>query len=281
MATDVVFVQVGELVRGITEYSLPDTGELAGRVLVLNREDGTALWLTFDSAQALTWQTIGGSDSGRSARVAYRATSPRANIFFVDYLTEDRRAASVSHVLDLDTQSATTVAGVLPSRDETAQGMFSRVTQGLEPTAVQAAFIRSTIDAPFTGPGHPHAPTADLIGRRIRYVYSRTEVYEHIYLNEMFYTWHCLAGVEKGLADTDRCHYYKIANDLYLFVWREKIVPTLGVVMIDLARMKTTGKLFGYQADDFGALTNAPIGAHATLVNITPPADVAGSIRGD
>ena len=38
----------------------------------------------------------------------------------------------------------------------------------------------------------------------------------------------CLDGVEKGLADVDRCHYVQVAEDLYLFVWREKIIPTLG-----------------------------------------------------
>ncbi|MCS6036118.1 hypothetical protein LNQ52_01035 [Klebsiella pneumoniae subsp. pneumoniae] len=34
--------------------------------------------------------------------------------------------------------------------------------------------------------------------------------------------------MEKGLADVDRCHYVQVAEDLYLFVWREKIIPTLG-----------------------------------------------------
>lgn len=73
--------------------------------------------------------------------------------------------------------------------------------------------------------------------------------FEHIYLNEKLYTWHCMAGIEKGLADTDRCHYYKIAGSgtgsdagLYLFIWREKIIPTLGMVLVDFSRMKTTGK---------------------------------------
>lgn len=94
-------------------------------------------------------------------------------------------------------------------------------------------------------------------------------VYEHIYLNPMFYTWHCIEGVEKALADTDRCHHIKIDTNLYLFVWREKIVPTLGVVMIDLDKAKTTGKIVGYEGDGVGALSNFPVGAHLKVLNQT------------
>ncbi len=75
--------------------------------------------------------------------------------------------------------------------------------------------------------------------------------------------------MEAGLADVDRCHYIGIAKDLYLFVWREKIIPTLGVVMIDLARQKTDGKIFGYQGSQFGALSNFPVGALAEVLNVT------------
>ena len=113
--------------------------------------------------------------------------------------------------------------------------------------------------------------TEELVGKRIEYTYSPTERYEHIYLNGSFYTWHCLLGAEKGLADTDCCHSYKLARNLYLFVWREKIVPTLGVVVLDLNAMRTTGKIFGYEGNDFRKVVNFRIGARARLQNITPP----------
>ena len=101
---------------------------------------------------------------------------------------------------------------------------------------------------------HPHLPTDELVGKRVQYVYSQTEAYEHIYLNEDLYTWQCLRGSEQGLADTDRCHYRRIADGLYLFVWREKVIPTLGVVLVDWACKRSNGKLFGYEGSDFGAL---------------------------
>lgn len=73
----------------------------------------------------------------------------------------------------------------------------------------------------------------------------------------------------KRLADVDRCHYVQVAEDLYLFVWREKIIPTLGVILIDLQQMRTDGKIMGYQGSDFGALSNFPVGASAKILNVT------------
>ncbi len=108
-----------------------------------------------------------------------------------------------------------------------------------------------------------------MVGKRVKYVYGPSETYEHIYLSEKLYTWQCLAGIERGLADTDRSHSFKLADSLYLFVWRERVVPTLGVVVVDWRDMKSVGKLFGYEGSDFGAVTNAPIASVATLLNVT------------
>ena len=140
---------------------------------------------------------------------------------------------------------------------------------GKDLTDVRADFAHGAINDAVTDVTSRHEVTTDLVGQRIEYTYSPTERYEHVYLNDSFYTWHCLSGAEKGLADTDRCHYYKLGERLYLFVWREKIVPTLGVVVLSLETMKTTGKLFGYVGDDFDALTNFPIGATARILNVT------------
>ena len=115
---------------------------------------------------------------------------------------------------------------------------------------------------------HPHAPTDELVGKRVQYVYSETEAYEHIYLNQDP-TRGSASGAEQGLADTDRCHYRKLGEELYLFVWREKVIPTLGVVLVDWRAKRSNGKLFGYEGSDFGALSATPISSRATLLNIT------------
>ena len=114
----------------------------------------------------------------------------------------------------------------------------------------------------------PHERTTDLIGKRIKYAYSSKHVYEHIYLNDRFYTWHCLAGVEKGLADTEICDYFKIAPDVYLFTWREKVMPTFGVVLINFKEMRSNGKTFGLDVAS-GKIINFNLGSRAELINET------------
>jgi len=169
-------------------------------------------------------------------------------------------------VLELPRGICTAVLGHLPSKADALEPLLTRIGHGADLTSVRATFLAGVIDAPWAPSAARHAKTNELVGKRIEYTYSATERYEHIYLNERLYTWHCLTGSEKGLADTDRCDYFKIAEDLYLFVWREKIVPTLGVVLVDLAQLKTTGQILGYQGFDFAGVTHFPVGARARAI---------------
>jgi hypothetical protein len=268
MTKEIKFIQVGELAQSITENVMPQVADLAGRSLQLNYEDDVPITLKFGHDNSLSWKVNSASEGKNRAVVSYQATCPREGIYFVDYINPLQQAESISHILDLEHKIATTIVGTMPTEQETRRDLFSRAQQGAPLTGVNVRFMHACIDVPFS-PHHQHAPTEDLIGKRVMYVYSQTEIYEHVYLNENFYTWQCLSGVEKGLADTDRCHYYKIGDNLYLFVWREKIIPTLGVVVIDYKTMKTTGKLCGYESGEFGRLANAPLGAHALFLNET------------
>ena len=145
------------------------------------------------------------------------------------------------------------MVGTLPTAEEAARSAYELATEGEELTGVAVEIMLAFIDRPFVPGEHPHVPTDELVGKRVQYVYSQTEAYEHIYLNENLYTWQCLRGSEKG-SPTPIAATTGIGEELYLFVWREKIVPTLGVVLVDWRRKRSNGKLFGYQASDFGAL---------------------------
>ena len=46
-------------------------------------------------------------------------------------------------------------------------------------------------------------------------------------------------------------------------------IPTLGAIMLDLDRMKTTGKIFGYADDAFTTVSNFQVGAYSKLLNKT------------
>ncbi|MBU2511504.1 molybdenum cofactor biosynthesis F family protein [bacterium] len=266
MAKKSELIQVGELAVGFSENVLPDTDDLKGRRFKLYFEDGFVSSYRFLDEKTLAWEIEDSSGNLEKDEEDYRATCPRENIYFVDYIRKNSRATSVSLVLDFKKGIATSLSGTLPKEEDARMDRLGRVGSGLFETAVEAIFKSASIDKKFNDKTPRHQPTKDLIGKRVKYIYSQKDTYEHIYLNDDHYTWHCLAGIEKGMADTDLCHYFKIDQDLYLFVWREKLVPTLGVVVIDLKKMKTTGKIFGYESGDFGNLSNFPVGAFAQHV---------------
>ncbi|WP_179402498.1 MoaF C-terminal domain-containing protein [Burkholderia guangdongensis] len=266
MSSQPVFIPVGALADGFAPDSniLTPVADLNGRTLDLEFADGARATLAFDTS---------GNVRTEAGEFACRVTSVRDGVYFIDYIGggDGARPATTSVVADVKKGLVTSVTGSLPTESEARLDAFTRVERGLPLTGVVAQIRHGRIaQGGAAGAGMPlHAPTADLIGMRNLYTYSPTERYEHIYLNENFYTWQCLAGVEAGLADVDRCYMIGIADKLTLFVWCEKIVPTLGVVMIDLERMKTDGKIFGYQGSNFGALSNFPVGAVAQILNVT------------
>lgn len=264
------WISVGDLGTAFKPEAnlLPPTPELAGTCLRLSCEDGRELECAFLTASELTFTTRGGV-SGASASSAYRASQMRPGIYFVDFVLREERASTISLVLDLQRGIFTAVQGQLPTQEQVRQSLLERIASGEELTSVRAMWLSGAIDRAFTADTPRHGHTTALVGRRIEYTYSPTERYEHIYLNDRLYTWHCLEGSERGLADTDRCDYREIAPDLFLFAWREKIVPTLGIVMVDLQRMKTTGKILGYRDFTVGEITNFPVGARVRLLDRT------------
>lgn len=268
MTTQPEWITVGALADGFAPeaFILPNLADLAGKVFTLHFANGWQIEHRFDAEQ-LAWTLADGSANGESR---YRATSVREGLYLVDFLKQDGgREVSVSLVLDIDHSAFTAVIGHMPTEAECRGDLFSKALSGGELTSVQADFLHGSIDRPWREGACPHAPSRDLVGLRNLYRYSPTEVYEHLYLNENFYSWQCLKGVEQGLADTDRCHTLKIADELYLFVWREKIIPTLGVVLIDLKQHRSDGKICGYAGGDFGRLSNFPVSSHCSVLNRT------------
>jgi len=269
-AADLRFVQVGELGRAMAhDAEAPSSPRLSGSSFVLYDETGGVTRYTFSGESDLTWEVEQGDAAGSGAREECWAAEPRDGVFLVDYVAWRERATSVSMVLDLPAGAATVVVGTLPEEKDVQKSAVRLARDGESLTAVGARFVRAAIDRPFDAAAHAHAPTSEMVGHRVQYVYTPTEAYEHIYLNDRLYTWQCLSGVEKGLADTDVCHAWKLGDKLYLFVWRERVVPTLGVVVVDWREMRSTGKLFGYESDDFGDLSNTHIASKATLLNVT------------
>jgi len=265
------WISVGALADSFAPDSniLARADDLVGRRFTLSTADGGTARYEFATADTLNW-TASGAGGAESGSETYVATSPREGIYFIDFVKAGSRPpCSVSIVADLNLGVATVVTGLLPTAEDANASILRRAQAQQELTTVAADFVSATIDRAYDAAAPHHAPTTDLVGMRLQHRYNPHEVYEHIYLNEKRYAWHCLSGIEQGLADVDRCHYYKIASNLYLFVWREKIVPTLGAIMLDLDRMKTTGKIFGYADDALTTVSNFQVGAYSKLLNKT------------
>lgn len=254
-------------------HCLPPVQDLAGRTFTLHFEGDLVVRHAFGHDGSVHWQVVDGGvgGGGKASDTDHCVTTrPRAGVYLVDFVKRSERATSVTLVLDLDKGVCLAIIGQLPNAEEASLPALQRIAAKRELTAVSCTFLRATIDAAFTANALLPAPTLDLVGKRVEYRYSKDENYEHIYLNERFYTWHCLQGSELGLCDTDACHYYKLGDELYLFVWREKIVPTLGVICVDLRALKTTGKIFGYETHDLTTTRNFVVGAYAKVIGVRP-----------
>ena len=270
MSKELDWIQVGDLAKGyVGGHMLPENSDLAGRTIELNYEDMGVTRYSFNDNNVLEWKIVDGKEKGTCGEETFRATCLRGGFYFVDFIAQTPRATTVGLVLNFAAKLATVVVGTMPTKEETQKDMYRRANEGLELTAVKVQFLRAGIGRKILPGEGKHQLTSDMVGKRVKYVYSDSETYEHIYLNENLYTWHCLAGAEKGLADTDCCRHIKIDDDVYLFSWWEKIIPTLGVLLVDLKEFRNTGKIFGYESDDFTTLTNAPVGAFGTLLNLT------------
>ena len=195
------WISVGELAEsfGSDSYAPPRTAGLAGSVHTLHFEDGIVTEYRFLSGSRLSW-TLGGlgGDGPRAGEAEYFAFEVRPGIYFIDYVPAASRPTAISLVLDLTRGMATSLTAHLPGSADVGESLAARIARGDELTAVTAEFASASVDEGFTASTPRHAPTADLVGRRVEYTYGPTERYEHIYLNEEYYTWHCLAGSEKA-----------------------------------------------------------------------------------
>ncbi|MGB1239415.1 MAG: MoaF C-terminal domain-containing protein [Pseudomonadales bacterium] len=267
MSEQAAWISVDQLAHGFGENNLSPVDDLAGQHFDFHFENGWVISHEFISADELIWK-IGAE--GEAFTETYSAIMPREGIYFVDFEKKSEPGTTVSLVMDLEKGIATAVLSVMPSREEIARPMLDRALSGDKLRSVQVDFLRARLDAPFeSGERAFHAQTDELVGRRVEYAYSQEEVYEHIYLNNEGYTWHCLKGSEAGLCDTDYCSYRKIDDAHYLFVWEEKVIPTVGVLLIDFEAMRSCGKLVGYQGTTTDALSNFSVGAKATVLNTT------------
>lgn len=239
---------------GFDENRATPTSALEGYEFVSANASG--LQITHRFAEGRMHWSYPTRTSGRRHRdAAYEAYEVAEGLYYAQIRSEDVPGQAASVFIDQTNGRGLTVIATI---GEAGSGI----------TAVQHRFIPFAIAGTAVHGELPHE-SHDLIGRRAYWRYSKEHAYEHVYLSPQWYTWHCLAGPERGLADTDVCTTYKLRDDIYVFTWREKVIPCGSVTVADHRdhdNLRSHGYLFGL--DETGEKTvHFTFGAFGKVLN--------------
>lgn len=273
------WVQVGELAGGFQHASNAPAASAAliGKKIELHRDNDEVIRYHFIDRETLEWEILAGDKQGKQSIEQCRVSTLRHDIYLVDFTRKHMRATQGTLLLNLKNNYCIGASSQLADKMETEVSTFVRASRQRALANAHSDFYLCGIGQSLKGINLPRSRS--LVGKRIAYRYSDSEVYEHIYLNENLYCWHCLEGIEQGLADTDNCECFKVSDDLYLLFWHEKIIPTVGTLLIDLKAMRTTGKLFGYVGADYGKTQSIPVGAKIESIKVAKEASSLVSIK--
>ncbi|KAL2863205.1 molybdenum cofactor biosynthesis F family protein [Aspergillus lucknowensis] len=237
---------------GFDEYLMPRSYELANQQFMLIFENGMRIMHSFRDAKVLTWKIEESGQSGlivdSSGTQEYKAFEVRPKVFFIDFYKE-KYEENVSLVLN--TITGQVICGI--------SGFYDR--EGKRRT--KTTFLNARME------NHSNAksfqPTDALVGKHILYRYTPRDWYEHIYLNRGTFTWHCVAGTEKGLADTEPTKVLELGEDLYMLFWTETVMPVESFIVVDLQQMRSTGRFFCW---DLKAkrMVHKVFGSHANIL---------------
>ncbi|GAB3263864.1 MoaF C-terminal domain-containing protein [Arthrobacter pigmenti] len=241
---------ISDMLKGFGEQTLPASTALADTTLQLPTEDGSTAKCVFEGETSVFWTVASGEDK-TSGTARYKAIEARPGILIIDFVRgEAINAENVTVILDRNTGAIT--VGV--SRFITVDGRIRTTTE----------FSQTRPE----GSKAQHERSSGLVGKRIFYRYSDVEWYEHIYLNQAAFTWHCIRGGEKGLADTDRCMTWEAAEDLFIFFWTENVMPVEAVLLIDLREQRSVGRMFGWEKATGEPMT-LPFNSRLSVLNTT------------
>ena len=221
----------------------------------------------FVSAEGSDVMVLSGAEArfaGDTLTAVYYAIRP--GIYFVD-LPDSAEGRARMLILD-DTRGRVLQTEIVAPIPGTPDGLLDRLALRTSQSAVGVTyhhwFAPEAEQTPFTS-------SPRLIGKQFRYTYSSTHQYDHFYINDRYYAWHCLKGPDAGLGDFDECAHFEIAENLVLFVWKEKLLPCAGFTIEDHDAKRTIGKIFGANSNS-GEARGAIVGADLTMI-----ADISGT----
>jgi len=247
------------LAPGFDANKQPPTTTLRDQEITVVDERGTRITHRFGS-DTVTWTYSPGTGDSIPESTGtddYEAFDIDPGLVYAQFQHSDQPNESVSLILDFTTGHALSVITTIGEPVDSGP----RVGQLFVPARIEGS----------TANGDAPAPTTALVGKRTIWFYSSQHAYEHVYLSPRWYSWQCLAGPESGLADTDECTTYELRPGIYLFAWREKVVPCASVTVADHRNTRALcshGVLFG--PDESGASqTQFTFGANGYLLSNT------------
>jgi hypothetical protein len=237
---------------GIATNRLPNTNHWVGKELKIEFENNKVLELAFGE-EKVKWSWDGEQDEDVYEEVC---TSP--DHYFFDIYFSKRANETLTIVMNTQTRRVISVRCIM--RDKAPEG-DARVAHEFLVGVIQGG----------TPSGEVPGPTRELIGYRSLNEYSPNLVWEHFYVNSKRYAWQGIKGVSRGLGDMDYATAYKLEENMYVFAFREKIVPCGSVFFFDYNIGRCTGKFIGIT--DEGKITNTKAGAKIwkTSYNCYPP----------
>lgn len=232
-------------------HRIAATDDLVDQSMKITLDSGVVYDLQFKSAKEVGWKN--GSESGTDW---YEAIVVAPQTYYIDLTFTDTPRKTVTFFVNTETRQALAVTSFI------REGEI-----GKEPRAVQD-FTPGVLGDPSVPPtGFKPAPTRDLIGLRAMYVYNPNQCFEHIYLNEKRYAWHCIGGPLKGESDVELHITYKFGVNQYIFSWREFGLPVCTVFFHNWDEMRETGKFLAIGED--GKIANTPAGALIRKLSVT------------
>jgi hypothetical protein len=232
-------------------HRLPTSQDLVGQKMKLTLDSGKVYDLEFKGANEVKWQC--GSESGADWCEAIEV-APKT--YYIDMTFAAKSRECVTFFVNTESRQVLAVETIM------REGEIVK-----EPRALQE-FTPGVLGDPSIPPtGLKPGPTRDLIGLRALYTYNKNQCFEHIYLNEKRYAWHCIVGPLKGESDVELVHMYKFNINQYILTWREYGLPVSTVFFHNWDQMKETGKFFAIGED--GEIANTPAGAIITKMSVT------------
>lgn len=242
-----------DFAAGIDTNRLPTTDALAGQEFIITLSTGQALIYQFKDQETMAWK-----DGDASGTDWYEALLVAPDVYFIDTLCASKPRDARTLILNTETRRVLSILSHVRDEAEKVEG---------EPLVTQL-FETGVIGDPAQPPGGPlPAPTRDLIGLRTFNRYSPNHLYEHVYLSSQRYCWQCLVGEQRGHGDVDLATTYKFDEQLYLFTFREFIIPVASVFFYNFNDMHSTGKFLGVTGD--GRIENNKSGAFIRKASMT------------